>query len=120
MLSGLQVSGQGDLANWYVPEPGGGSIGGMDLAVDARRLIVAMEHTTRDIGQRLVAQCDYPLTAAGCVSLVVTDLAVIEVTPGILLREVAPGTTIDQVIATPNAPLIVPEEVPEMSFGAIG
>src|SRR4029077_9592916 len=68
ILGGLQVSEQGDLANWFVPERGGGSVGGaMDLASGARRLIVAMEHTTREGKPRLLQSCDYPLTAPGCV-----------------------------------------------------
>ncbi len=93
VLGGLEVSEQGDLANWYIPERGGGSIGGaMDLAVGARRLIVAMSHTTRDGRPRIRATCAYPLTAPGVVDLIVTDLAVVEVQPeGLLLTEVAPG-----------------------------
>ena len=93
VLGGLEVSEQGDLANWYLPERGGGSVGGaMDLAVGARRLIVAMSHTTRDGRPRIRRQCEYPLTAPGVVDLIVTDLAVIEVhSDGLLLTEVAPG-----------------------------
>jgi len=93
VLGGLEVSEEGDLANWYLPERGGGSIGGaMDLAVGARRLIIAMSHTTRDGRPRIRKQCEYPLTAGGVVDLIVTDLAVIEVhADGLLLTEVAPG-----------------------------
>jgi 3-oxoacid CoA-transferase subunit B len=100
VLGGLQVSARGDLANWYVPARGGGSIGGaMDLAACARRLIVAMEHTTREGHPRILERCTYPLTAEACVSLIVTDLAVIEVTPaGLTLRELAPGVTVDHVV----------------------
>ena len=107
VLGGLQVSARGDLANWSVPARGGGSIGGaMDLATGARRLIVAMEHTTRGGEPRLVAECGYPLTARACVDLVVTDLAVIEVREGgLLLREVAPGVTPREVEAATAAPL---------------
>lgn len=99
VLGGLQVSEQGDLANWYLPERGGGSIGGaMDLAFGARRLIVAMSHTTRDGQPRIRRKCEYPLTAPGVVDLIVTDLAVIEVQPdGLLLTEVAPGVDPDLV-----------------------
>lgn len=101
VLGGLQVSERGDLANWSVPERGGGSIGGaMDLAIGARRLIVAMEHRTREGEPRIVRACSYPLTAPACVDLVVTDLAVIEVAPdGLVLREVAPGVTPEEVQA---------------------
>ena len=118
VLGGLQVSERGDLANWAVPERGGGSIGGaMDLAVGARRLIVAMAHTTRDGGSRILRECSFPLTAPACVDLVVTDLAVIEVTPdGLALREVAPGVTPDDVQAATEPTLIVPATVPEMQL----
>ena len=105
VLGGLEVSERGDLANWYLPERGGGSIGGaMDLACGARRLIVAMTHTARgdrpQTGRRprIRTQCEYPLTATGVVDLIVTDLAVIEVHPdGLLLTELAPGIDPDYV-----------------------
>ena len=107
VLGGLQVSARGDLANWLVPARGGGSIGGaMDLAVGARRLIVAMEHTTREGEPRLLTECSYPLTGTACVNLVVTDLAVIDVTAnGLVLREVAPGVSVADVVARTGAPL---------------
>ena len=118
VLGGLQVSEQGDLANWSVPERGGGSIGGaMDLAVGARRLIVAMEHTTRDGAARIVRECSYPLTAPRCVDLIVTDLAVVEVGPaGLTLTEVAPGWQPGEVAALTEAPLAVAEDVREMEL----
>ncbi|MCY3645713.1 MAG: 3-oxoacid CoA-transferase subunit B [Chloroflexi bacterium] len=118
VLGGLQVSERGDLANWSVPERGGGSIGGaMDLAVGARRLIVAMEHTTKDGRPRILRECTYPLTARGCVDLIVTDLAVVEVGPeGLMLREVAPGWAPGEVVTLTDAPLTVPRGVPEMEL----
>jgi len=118
VLGGLQVSERGDLANWSVPERGGGSIGGaMDLAVGARRLIVAMEHTTKDGRARILRECTYPLTARGCVDLIVTDLAVVEVGPeGLTLREVAPGWAPGEVVTLTDAPLTVPRGVPEMEL----
>ena len=116
VLGGLQVSARGDLANWFVPERGGGSVGGaMDLAVGARKLIVAMAHITRDGAPRIVAECDYPLTAARCVDVIITDLAVIDVSAnGLTLRETAPGVSADEIVAATGAPLVVPADIPEM------
>ena len=118
VLGGLQVSARGDLANWSVPERGGGGIGGaMDLAVGARRLIVAMEHTTRDGAPRILERCSYPLTARGCVDLLVTNLAVIEVASGgLLLRELAPGIAPEDVEAATEAPLTRSEGLREMEL----
>ena len=118
VLGGLQVSEGGDLANWSVPERGGGSIGGaMDLAVGARRLIVAMEHTTKDGRARILRECTYPLTGQRCVDLIVTDLAVVEVgASGLVLREVTPGWTPGEVAALTEAPLSVAEDVREMAL----
>ena len=116
VLGGLQVSARGDLANWFVPERGGGSVGGaMDLAVGARKLIVAMAHRTREGASRIVPECDYPLTAAECVDVIITDLAVIDVAAnGLTLRETAPGVSAAEVAAATAAPLAVPAQVPEM------
>ncbi len=118
VLGGLQVSERGDLANWVVPERGGGSIGGaMDLAVGASRVIVAMEHTTRDGRPRIVRTCAYPLTAEKCVDLIVTNLAVIEVTPkGLLLREVSPGITAEDVQAATEPGLTPAVDFRQMEF----
>ncbi len=118
ILGGLQVSESGDLANWMVPARGGGSIGGaMDLAVGARRLIVLMEHLTKAGEPRILPACTYPLTGAGCVKLVITDLAVLEVTgQGLLLREVAADTSIDDVVRATPARLLVPERVPAIEL----
>lgn len=116
VLGGLQVAANGDLANWMVPERGGGSMGGaMDLASGAKRLIVAMDHVTREGASRLMERCTYPLTAQACTDLVVTNLAVIEVTSaGFLLRETAPGVTVEQVVAATDAPLAIAPDVREM------
>ena len=100
ILGGLQVAENGDLANWRVPGArGAGNIGGaMDISVGAKRLIVAMEHNAKDGSPKIVKQCTYPLTAIECVDTIITDLAVIDVLPdGLVLREIAPGFTPDEV-----------------------
>lgn len=109
VLGGFQVSEKGDLANWKLPARKVGSYGGaMDLAVGARKVIVLMKHTTKDGEARVVKRCTYPLTSPACVDLVVTDLAVIDVTPkGLRLREVAPGWTPEEVQSLTGAKLIV-------------
>lgn len=118
VLGGLQVSEQGDLANWIVPERGGGSIGGaMDLATGARQLIVAMEHVTPRGEPKILRRCSYPLTAQRCVDLIVTDLAVVEVTPGgLVLRELAPGVSAEAVEALTEAPLHRAPDLCEMEL----
>lgn len=115
VLGALQVSEKGDLANWMLPQRGVGNIGGaMDLAVGAKRVIVAMEHTDRRNQPKLVKECTFPLTGRGCVSLVVTDLAVIEVTTeGMVLREVAPDWSVEEVQELTEARLIVGEDLRE-------
>lgn len=118
ILGGLQVSARGDLANWYVPARGGGSVGGaMDLAVGARKLIIAMAHVTRDGEPRIVEVCDYPLTAERCVDVIITDLGVIDVKDdGLALRETAPGISAGDVADWTGAQLTIPVAVPEMSL----
>jgi len=118
MLGGLQVAENGDFANWKVPgAKGSGGIGGaMDIATGARRLVVCMEHTTKDGAAKLVRRCTYPLTALACVRRVVTDLAVVDVTAeGFALRELAPGWTAEEVQACTEARLIVRGNIPTMA-----
>lgn len=120
VLGGFQVSEKGDLANWKIPgAKGPGGIGGaMDIATGAKKLIVCMEHTTKDDGApKVVRQCTYPLTALACVDTIVTDLAVIDVKPeGLVLREVAPGWTIEEVQKLTGAPLMSLGRVPELKL----
>lgn len=115
VLGGLQVDEAGHLANWKVPGrmvPGMG--GAMDLVTGAARVIVAMQHAARR-ESKIVPRCTLPLTAARRVDLVVTDLAVIAPTEtGLVLRERAPGVTVEAIRAATDARLIIPAEVPEM------
>jgi 3-oxoacid CoA-transferase B subunit len=99
VLGAYQVSEKGDLANWGRPgRPATGMGGGMDLAAGAGRVIVTMLHTTREGGPRIVKNLTFPLTARRCVSLIVTDLAVIEVgAEGLVLKELAPGWTFREI-----------------------
>jgi 3-oxoacid CoA-transferase subunit B len=109
VLGAFQVSEKGDLSNWKLPERKVGSYGGgMDLAAGARRVIVMMKHTTSDGRPRIVRECSYPLTAKRCVSMIVTDIAVIDVKEeGLLLREIAPGWTVEEVQAVTEPRLII-------------
>jgi 3-oxoacid CoA-transferase B subunit len=119
VLGAFQVSERGDLANWKIPgSKGPGNIGGaMDIAAGAKTLIVCMEHTTKDGAPKIVKECTYPLTALACVDTIVTDLAVIDVKPeGLILREVAPGWTAEEVQALTGAHLVAQQKIPEMSF----
>jgi 3-oxoadipate CoA-transferase beta subunit len=109
VLGAFQVSATGDLANWHTGEPGAiPAVGGaMDLATGARQIFVMMEHTTKAGEPKLVPRCTYPLTAAGCVSRVYTDLAVIAVTPqGLRLVESFHGASFEQVQALTAVPLL--------------
>jgi 3-oxoacid CoA-transferase B subunit len=120
VLGGFQVSEKGDLANWKIPgAKGSGGIGGaMDIAAGAKTLIVCMEHTTKDGAPKIVKQCTYPLTGLACVDTIVTDLAVIDVKPeGLVLREVAPGWTAEDVQTVTGAPLIAKGRIPDMTLG---
>ena len=115
VLGAHQVSAKGDLANWMLPERAVGNIGGaMDLAAGAKKVIVAMEHTDRQNRPKIVEECTYPVTGKGCVSLIVTDLAVIEPTEdGLVLKEVAPGWTPAEVQELTGARLILALELKE-------
>jgi 3-oxoacid CoA-transferase len=121
ILGGLQVSANGDLANWWAPHMAAGGMGGaMDLCTNVPELIVIMDHVTREGDKKLLNECSYPLTAPRCVTKVVTDLAYIDVADGkLILRELAPGISVEYVQERTEPRLVIAPDLHEMSFDGI-
>jgi len=118
MMGALEVSGKGDLANWTKSGTDVAGVGGsLDLAVGAKKVIICMEHTTKKGEMKVVKECKYPLTAKECVKMIVTDLAVLEIDKkGIILKEIAPGWSIDEIQSMTEPELIADNELREIEI----
>ncbi len=118
ILGAMEVSENGDIANWKIPDKMVKGMGGaMDLVASAENIIVAMMHTNREGESKLLKKCTLPLTGVGCVKKIVTNLAVLQVTPkGFQLLERAPGVTVQEIQVATEGNLIIIGEIPEMTL----
>jgi 3-oxoacid CoA-transferase B subunit len=119
ILGAMEVSENGDISNWKVPGKMVKGMGGaMDLVASAKHIIVAMQHCSKDGHSKLLTSCTLPLTGIRCVKKIVTDLAVLEVSPagGFILLERAPGITVEEIMSKTAGKLIINGEIPEMTF----
>lgn len=118
VLGAFEVDVQGNIASWMIPGKLIKGMGGaMDLVAGADNIIVTMTHASKEGESKLLSQCSLPLTGAGCIRKVLTDLAYLEIEEGaFILRERAPGVSVEEIIAKTAGRLIVPEHVPEMTF----
>jgi len=119
VLGAMQVDQEGSIANWMIPGKMVKGMGGaMDLVASAQRVVVAMQHMDKKGHSKLLEKCTLPLTGVSCIDRIVTDRAVVDVVPpeGFVLREIAPGFTVEDIKKATGVPLTVPENVQTMSF----